>query len=336
MHRTLAAFALVFLVALAPTPARAQGDADKTTARNLFLEARAALDAGDHARAAELFERSNQVFPAPTARLGLARALLAMGKLVRAYETLQAIVNEGVPADASDPFKEAVRVAESERATLAKRLPALILGVTPADGVVSVDGEVVPAAALGARRPVDPGEHLVSASAPGRLALRRTVTVVEGATVEVTLALEPEPASSSEVAEEPAPAAPLPPPTSPPPDEDRAGGWMRPTGLVVGGVGIAGLVAGAVTGGLYLKAKSDAGDDCREAADGAFDCTQAGLDAVDRARALATANTVAIVAGGVLAGAGLTLVLVAPGDAEPEIAVLAGPGAAGFRIGGSF
>ena len=107
---------LGFLVGtLLAAPASAQSDADKATARNLFFEAKAAYDAGRYEEAAGLFERSNSIFPAPTAALGIARSLRDAGQLVRAHETYRAMIVAGVPEDASPAFKQALDAAKKDR-----------------------------------------------------------------------------------------------------------------------------------------------------------------------------------------------------------------------------
>jgi hypothetical protein len=73
---------------------------------------------------------------------------------------------------------------------------------------------------------------------------------------------------------------------------------------VLGGVGIAGLAVSAITGALVLSKKRTVQDECVN-----HHCTQAGLDAGDSGRTLATVSTVAFIAGAASLGAAFVLVL---------------------------
>ncbi len=108
----------------------AQRDADKTTARNLYFEGKAAYDAKDFDKAVDRFRRSNEIFPAPTAALGLARSYREAGRLVQAYETYGRISNTPLASDAPGAFEKAVVTAKEEQTALEPRLPALVIEVT--------------------------------------------------------------------------------------------------------------------------------------------------------------------------------------------------------------
>ena len=54
---------------------------------------------------------------------------------------------------------------------------------------VTIDGHPIPAALLGARRPTDPGDHLIIASAPGYLSSSRHVILGPGEETSAALAL---------------------------------------------------------------------------------------------------------------------------------------------------
>src|SRR5262245_49673989 len=89
--------AVAALLAIWPRLADADPAADKATARDLFYQASAAMKSGDHRRAAELFARSDRLYPTPTAALGEARALAQLGRLVAAYDLYQTILNRSLP-----------------------------------------------------------------------------------------------------------------------------------------------------------------------------------------------------------------------------------------------
>src|SRR6185295_14624265 len=113
---------LAFVTVSAPRGAAAQSDADRIEARHLFDEGQDALDRQDFSTAEDRFRRAYALVPAPTLRLGLARAQAALGRLVAAEETYTAIVREGAPATASKAFRDAVKDAEKELEALDVRL----------------------------------------------------------------------------------------------------------------------------------------------------------------------------------------------------------------------
>jgi hypothetical protein len=103
-------------------------------------------------------------------------------------------------------------------------------------------------------------------------------------------------------------------------------------GFAALGVGGAGLVAGAIAGGMALGKHGELAQICPEG-----HCTnqQSAIDSYNLAGTLSTAG---FIAGGVLAATGVVLVIVAPREpsrsAQAWIAPVVGPGFAGAR--GSF
>ena len=77
---------------------------------------------------------------------------------------------------------------------------------------------------------------------------------------------------------------------------------VRTLGFVLGGVGVAGLATGAVTGLLALDRGSTVKSHCPDLA-----CDPQGLSAASQGQWLAPTSTVAFIAGGVLVAAGAVL-----------------------------
>ncbi len=101
---------------------------------------------------------------------------------------------------------------------------------------------------------------------------------------------------------------------------------QRVAGLVVGGVGVAGLLAGAVAGGLSLSAHGNYEKDCGSniGAPAGF-CNAAGVSGESDAATKGTISTVAFIAGGAAVAAGAALFLFSPrGSSAPQVGV--GPG----------
>ncbi len=79
---------------------------------------------------------------------------------------------------------------------------------------------------------------------------------------------------------------------------------------------MAGLVVGAVFGGLYLSARSEATDHCD-----AEVCDPIGADALDEAQTQGVAATIGFIAGGVMLAGGVVIFFTAPSEEALEAAV---------------
>lgn len=313
LRRSVAA--LVLAAALAPTSALAQvSDADKATARDLTVEGISLLEKRDYAAAADRFKRADSLFHAPTILLGLARAYVGLGKLLAAQEAYSRVTHEPVPANASAAFTNAIADAHKELAALAPRVPGVVIQVKgPAEPQVTLDGAPVPVAALGVKRPVDPGQHVVKVLAPGFSPAEAAFTVAEGKIGSVTVELKP--GAGGPPAPPPiGPAQPVTPtPIEPPPSEpDKpASSTQKTLGFVGIGVGAAGLVMGAVTGGLALSKRSALLEKCPDG-----HCPKgseaANQSAIDGYNTMGTVSTVGFIAGGALAVTGVVLLVTAP------------------------
>lgn len=306
---TLRRLLLLTVVLGLASPAQADDD-QKEQARELFHRAGKAMKAGDYAGAAELYERSNRLYPAPTAELGHARALVKLGKLLSAAERYTLLIETELGDEPPEAFVEAVASAKKERELVLPRVPRLVITLD-GEAAITLDGERLPPEALGIERLVDPGQHVVSATRDGEELTQREVTVEEGQTMKVLLSV---------------------PSVGDYGDEDASGGGgsagaaQRITGYALLGLGGAATLAFAITGGLYLKERGTVDDECDE--EGL--CSQAGLDAVDRTRTMGVVNTASLVIALVASGAGLTLVLTAPDDDDVALSPIVGPGFVGL------
>ncbi len=340
---------------LAPTTALAQNaDADKATARDLAIEGYKALQSKDYAVAVDRFTRADALYHAPTVILGLARAYVGLGKLVSAQELYSRIAHESLPPNASSAIKKAVLGAEKELDALTPRIPSVVINVWGNDAPrVTLDGIEVRAAALGVKRPVDPGKHVIIASATGFAASEVTVNLTEGKSESVTLELKPRQAEPPPVvavapAVKPAIATPvaIPAPPTPPVSEPAlrepepgqtasARSMQKTLGFSALGVGSAGLVVGVVAGCLALSkhgdiAKSCPGGHCSPSPDTALQTK------IDSYNAVGAISTVGFIAGGAVAVTGMFLLLTDPRaelNQETFGFVVGGVGIAGLLAG---
>ena len=251
-------------------------EATRNAAREIAQDGLALFDAGRHADALERFERAAALVRAPTMGLMAARSLEKLGRLVEAERRYLAVTRMTLAPDASEAFRTAQQAAAQERAALLPRIPAVTLALVPATptATVTLDGKPVAASSLGAAIPLDPGPHVITATS-GSITRTERVLLREREARRVELSVAP--------------------PPSPGPSALTIASW---SGVALGA---AGIVVGAVTGGLAVGAKSrlDAGG-CK---DGLCPDTRA-ADVRDY-NTLVIVSNVGLVSGITFAGAGL-------------------------------
>jgi hypothetical protein len=296
---------LLFALIATPAVARAQiSDADRATARSLAVEGQEALDRKDFPTALDRFHRADAIIHAPTLLLGVARAQVGMGQWIAAQESYNRILREGAPEGSPEPFFEALDAARKELDALAPRIPQVLITVQGADAAeVTIDGEPVPRAAIGVKRPVDPGTHIIRAKAEGRAPVMVEVEVAEGTTREVPLELWPIVRPSS-AARPRAPVVTLPPPDA---GATAPGDGRMMFGVAALGLGGLGLAVGGVAGVFAMLQHGDLTEACPDQ-----QCDPSLQGDIDSYHTLGTVSTVAFAVGAASAGVGAYLLLSAP------------------------
>lgn len=307
LSRVLVAGCLpVLACSLAPKAAWAQ-DADIAQARQLGQQAQTAFDAGNYAESEKLWAAAAKLYSvAPTLTLGLARTQAKLGKVVAAQESYNRIIREWSTNPSPPPaFKDALEAARSEVVAVSAKVASVTVTVEgPASPVVTIDGQPVPAAALGLKRPVDPGTHVVKASAEGFKPAEQPFTVSDGGSVDAKLKMEK--VGVAAVAVVPPPVTTTPPTTEPPAETGKKGGG-KTLAFVAFGVGGAGLVVGAVTGLLAVGKHGDLADKCPDGK-----CTSDQQSDIDSYKSMATISTIGFIVAGVGGVAGAVLLFTAP------------------------
>lgn len=278
---------------------------EKAAAEALFDEGVELLKEGKLESACQKLESSQKIDPGVGTLLYLADC----------YE------KRNLTASAWATFREAASTAEargddrasiaSERADrLTPKLSKLSISMevdqdTNIEGLeILRDGLNVPKALWGTAAPVDPGEHVIVARAPGYETEEVRVTV-EGEAAVATLTIP-------RLRKLPEGARPASDETSPSGRADP-GQTQRIIGIGLGAAGVVGLGVGAVFGGLAIAKNNETLDPNGEYGCTETSCpTQAGVDATNTAFTFATVADVGFIAGGVLLAAGVTLVLTAP------------------------
>jgi len=277
--------------------ADAHDDADR-----LFREGRSLLDAKSYFAACARFAESQRLEPAAGTLLNLADCYERVGRVASAWATYK----EALAAATLRKRRDWEKFAQSRIDALAPSVPTLMIRVSDAAHVpglvVTRDGEVVPASDLDREVPVDPGQHAIVASAPGREPWTTTVDIVRGrshvvAITPIGLSETARPVVATRTTNEK--------PIAPRKDET----WQRPAGYALGGIGLAAIALGAVSGFVAIGARSDAVAQCP---DYPTACTANGTAANERSYDWATVSTIAFVGGALLTATGVVLIVTAP------------------------
>ena len=296
---------------------------------------------GASAEACPKLAESQRLDPAPGTLLNLALCYERNGQLASAWVTYRDAASVAQNADQPDRAHLARRKAEE----LEPKLATLTIVVPPAsdrpDLVLKRDGDQVGRPGWGTPIPIDPGPHVIEASAPGRKTWQGKA-VIERTAAPSSIEVHA-PWSCFRPTRRAPTESPLPAPRvtqaaggCPSPAQPSSSG-QRTIGVVVGGVGLAALVAGGVFGFVAKSNNDSAKSHCLT--DSA--CNAQGLSLTTSAEHAATLSTIGFVAGGIAAAAGVVLYLTAPSDshrraAQVRISPLVGATLAGASVGGEW
>ena len=333
-------------VSTASAPARAQASAqDSAVAQSLYDQGRKLAAQNNYADACPKLEESQRLDPTAVTQFWLADCYEHVGRTASAWSSFLDLAatarrNGGPKAE------EREKVAKDRANALSPKLTQLAISVPDAVKVpglvIKRDGEAVHSGQWGSPVPVDPGNHTIEASAPGKQTWTKTQDV-EG--VGQTVTVQVDPLGDTPVAI----TAPAPGGVQSPGGRDASGAstdYVPPTtarssplktsGLVVGAVGVVGLGVGTAFGVLAISKNSSANDGhCGAAFGGANNCDQTGLSLRSDAVTFGNASTVSFIAGGVLAAGGAALWLFAP-RASVQAGPTVGNGGAGLTVHGTF
>ncbi len=186
---------------------------------------------------------------APTHLLLIARTQVKLGHLVEAQEAYIRVVREPLARDAPRAFFDAQASATQEQAALASRVPTLkveVEGAAPKEVTLVLDDQRVPSALIGLARPINPGDHTLSAKSATAASAPLTVTVGEGSAQDVKLTLRPMSPEAVAAAGASGAGAPAGEASTDQPAEGHSHTGMKVGGWIAIGVGAAGLVAGTL------------------------------------------------------------------------------------------
>jgi len=289
------------------------------------------LKAGKYAEACPKFAEARRLKPDSTPALqGLAQCYDKSGKTASAWAKYRQLSVELKTGGDSARAEAASARAEELGKTLSTL--QIIPGAADTAGlVVRLDKEDVPRAMFGTKMNVDPGSHILEATAPGYEVWQTTVTVGDR---NDTKELKVPPLVARPVDKALA--------TEPPPQSQAPSPALRPAAFAVGGLGVAGLALGGVFGGLALGAKSTLTKECPK-----NNICPAGQPQSDRASASTKAliSTVGFGVGGAALATGIVLFVVSRPSARKDTAQRAaqrtllpsfGPDGGSLTLAGSF
>lgn len=330
LRRTFWASGLCLLLGSSPLWAATQEE--KAGARAAATQGEAAFNQKRWADAIDLFSRAESLVHSPVHLLFKARAFAQLGQLVKARETYLEIIREQ-PSAPSPAITKAQDSAKAELPTIEPRLANLTIRVSgpgAESATVTMDDTALPSALIGLSQPVDPGAHRFRARSGDLQSEPVDLSLKEGGTGTVELALKPLGVSPALGASEGSSATVT-------GAESSHGNGLRTASYVALGVGAVGLAVGTV---FALSAKSKYDDanalcpsfPCPLTREQAGTRDQLGSDG-DSAKTL---SLVGFIAGGVGVAAGATLFVLSRGSRseQAEVHAFVGPGSLGVR--GSF
>jgi hypothetical protein len=320
----MAAFGLTLL--LASAAAAEPSKEDMARAEALFRAAQALLQAGDVAEACAKFAQSYGLDPAPGALLNLGVCHDKEGKTATAYRELQQLV-QAIGASKNRDDRERVRFATDALAKLDARLTRAAFNVSalPAGSTLKLDG--TPVADVTLVLPIDPGDHQIEITAPGRPPKSVPWTVLPQPGTQTFKADPPDAATAVPAA---APAGAKAPAPSPAKHATRSDEWRRPAAYAWGAVGLVAIGIGSYFGIDTLNKRDARDPHCVGTV-----CDAAGMSLDDKAHTSATISTIAFVGGFAALGAGAYFLFTAP-SGKKAAAVRAAPTLGGLAVEGGF
>jgi hypothetical protein len=330
-------------------PARGEAPPDRAAAEALATEASSLMQKGSYREACEKYDESAKIDPGARRLLKLAECQERAGMTASAWLTF-AEARDRAEAKGDD---ELAQVGSQNAARVARNVGRIAIVVPSPSNVTGLevrrDGMLIPESVRGVAVAVDPGPHVLSATAPGRRPWSAQIGLASGsATVTVTIPhLEVDPAdlplATDRMALRPPNSALLLDPDNGstrsvmPPDPDR-GGTQRAIGWVLGGAGLV-----SIGTSVFFAIQANATNNDVEAQCPGHVCAVSMAELLDRSRSQATASNVFLGLGLASLTGGAIVYLTAPSSTRPErqaaslrIVPALAPGAPGLMALGRF
>jgi hypothetical protein len=298
----------------APQPAAEEPSAaDKETARSLMDQGVEREEAKDYAAALKSFQGAHSLVNLPMTGLAVARAQTGLGLLLEALEMATQVKHMPVRPNETPAFAKARADADALLQRLSSRIPSIQVVVegTTEKIEISIDGNVLPPAAATLPRKVNPGKHVVVATAPGFEPSSQEVMVPEGKVFPVAITLQPittarSPNNGNGGAGNGDGAGGG--------DKPPSSGGLSPLVFVGFGVGAAGLIAGTITGAISLSQTSSIKDRCN--ATGA--CPGDAAEDIKGANTLANVSNISFALGAAGVAVGVVGIFLSRSSGDPK------------------
>lgn len=317
--------ALALSMLAAPAFADEPSPGERAQAEALFQAAKDLQAQGKLAEACPKYAESNRLDPKPGTALNLAVCHEDDGKTASAWVEFL----EAAKLAARSHQGERERYAKKRAEELEKKLSRVTFVGEGGDArtELRLDGRLMASGVLGTQLPLDPGPHEISAEAPGKVRWEKKLMVPTGP---AELTVEIPPLGAALPAEPPKADAPAP---APAPPAKAPGGSYAPAAIAAG-VAVVGLGVGTAFGVRTLGLKSDVDANCTGRS-----CSDAGLEANDRARTSATVSTIGFAVGAAGAVAAVILFFAgrpASASARAYLLPAGGPDRVSLQAGGAF
>jgi hypothetical protein len=294
------------------------GVSNEMRAEYLFRTGEKKFDSGLYTEACNDFAESLRLGPKLGTLLNLALCHETVGRTATAWSEY----HHGAAWAAQNGQKDRHDFAMQHALALETKLPRVLLQL-PKDVAlqsVDVDGEPLPDSRWYLPVFLDPGEHSVAISAPGKQRGNVKFRVTNSPTEQLV--------SVPSLADEVVPViAPKPAPVPTDPDRTR-----RLTGIALLGAGAAGLAIGVTFGVLAVQKRDDIGSRCV-----GNRCTAEGANAYRDAQSNATISTVSTILGiGAGAVGGWLFFTSRPAGSATRVGIVPRPDGAEVGMGGVF
>ena len=321
----------------ATRPSVAQSAGNKAAAEAIFEQGKLLMQSGEYREACVKFEASQKLDEGIGTLLYLADCYEKLGRTASAWATFKEAASMAGARGQESRHKLATQRASALEPVLVKLTIEVATGNEAILGFeVRNDGVVVPSAQYAAPVPVDPGNHRIEASAPGKRTHSEVVSVTAGAARVaipvladlVTGASTSAPSTGTVDGKRPSPEAPpnamnsevgtmglasVPNDTS-----SDTGKMQRTLAYTAGGLGVFGIGLGTYFGLTAIHDNSSSKHDCGPDPNV---CGKTGYDHRQDALKNARLSTIGFVAGGALLASGVVLYFTArSGKSNPVAA----------------
>ena len=254
------------------------------------------------------------VKPTPQVRFNIALCEERLGLLVAALGDYE-LAGSDAQAQKADQVRQEV---DARLESLKSRVPRVVVrrGEGADSATISLDGVALGDSVLNSPLPIDPGPHVVEGTGSGFLPFKESFRVAEQQTATIEVKLTPAP-----IKPEPLVVHPSPPPPQ----------TMRTAGFVVGGAGVASLIA---SGAMFYLRQTTINDLDKQCGADRASCPESANSTIDRGKLYTTLGNITLAVGAVGLGVGATLVVIG-GRSSSRASVGIAPGAAGANAGGA-